>query len=182
MSAAPEHTPGDSWWRAALRLAAAGCYAVDARLSRWLQSRHDGPSSYELRGTCNHCGACCVTPTIALPTLMYRLRTVRRLVIAWHRHVNRFELLQEDRAARALVFRCPHLDREHHRCRCYRSRPGMCRDYPRSLVLTATPEFFETCGYYARYRNADAMRAALAESGLPPEKLAELEERLHLRE
>jgi len=176
------HTRGDSWWRAALRRLAAGCYAVDVRVSRWLQGCREGRSAYELRGACKHCGACCETPTVALPTLMYRLPTVRRLVKAWHRHVNLFELLQEDRAARALVFRCPHLDREHHRCRCYHSRPGMCRDYPRSLILAANPEFFASCGYYAHYRNADAMRAALAESGLPPEKLAELEERLHLRE
>ena len=177
-----ERTPGDCWWRAALRLISAACYAVDVRLSRLVHQWREGHSAYELRGACNHCGACCVTPTVALPTLMYRIPTIRRLVKAWHRHVTLFELLQEDRRERALVFRCPHHDPERRRCRCYRSRPGMCRDYPRNLVLGANPEFHETCGFYAHYRNADAMREALAELDLPPEKLAELEQRLHLKD
>jgi len=114
--------------------------------------------------------------------LMYRIPTVRSLVKAWHRHVNLFELLEENRREYLLVFRCPHHDCERQRCRCYRSRPGMCRDYPQSLVLSANPEFFESCGYYAHYRNAAAMREALAELDLPPDKQAELEERLHLRD
>jgi len=175
-------TPGDHWWCRALRLLAAGCYAVDVRVSRWLTAWREGRSAYEIRGSCNQCGACCVTPTVALPTLMYRMRTIRRLVIAWQVHVNRFELLQDDRTDRALVFRCPHHDSEHQRCRCYETRPGMCRDYPRSLALAANPEFFGSCGYYAHYRDADAMREALAELDLPPDKQAELEERLRLRE
>lgn len=58
----------------------------------------------------------------------------------------------------------------------------MCRDYPQSLVLSANPEFFESCGYYAHYRNAEAMREALADLDLPPDKRAELEKRLHLQE
>jgi Fe-S-cluster containining protein len=175
-------TPGDHWWRRALRLVAAGCYAVDVRVSRRLHVWREGRPAYDLRGACNHCGACCVTPTLALPVLMYRIATIRRLVIAWQVHVNLFQLLHEDRSEHLLVFHCPHLDPESKRCRCYRTRPGMCRDYPHGLVLAANPEFFESCGYYAHYRNAEAMREALVELDLPPEKMAELEERLHLRE
>jgi Fe-S-cluster containining protein len=175
-------TPGDTWWRQALRLLAAGCYAVDVRLSRWVHVWREGRPSYGLRGSCNHCGACCVTPTLALPAVMYRIPTIRRLVTAWQVHVNLFQLLHEDRLEHTLTFRCPHHDPERQRCRCYGTRPGMCRDYPRSLVLAANPEFFDSCGYYAHYRNADAMREALAELDLPPETMAKLEERLHLRE
>lgn len=180
MAIAP--TPGDRWWCRILRRVAAGCYAVDVRVSRWLAAWREGKPAYEIRGACTHCGACCQTPTLALPAVMYRIRTIRRLVIAWQVHVNRFQLLQDDRTERALVFRCPHYDAEHGRCRCYATRPGMCRDYPQSLVMAANPEFFASCGYYAHYRNADAMREALAELDLPPEKRAELEDRLHLRE
>jgi Fe-S-cluster containining protein len=177
-----DRTPGDRWWRAALRLASAASYAVDVRLSRLVHQWREGHAAYELRGQCNHCGACCVTPTVALPALLFRVRLVRRLIKAWHRHVNLFELIEEDRREHLLVFRCPHHDAERRRCRCYRSRPGMCRDYPQSLVLSANPDFFESCGFYAHYRNADAMREALAELDLPPEKRAQLEERLHLRD
>lgn len=184
MAARTDHdrVPGDRWWRAALRLAAAACYAVDVRLNRLLQQWREGPAAYALRGHCNHCGACCVTPTVALPVLMYRIPTVRRLVKAWHRHVNLFELLEENRREHLLVFRCPHHDPEQQRCRCYRTRPGMCRDYPQSLALAANPELFESCGFYAHYRNAEAMREALAELDLPADKRAELERRLHLRD
>ncbi len=174
--------PGDSGCRRALRRIAAGCYAVDVRIGRLLRAWRDGASAYELRGSCRQCGACCTTPTVVLPPPMYRLRLVRRLVVAWQVHVNLFELVREDPREHALVFRCPHLDPETRRCRCYRTRPGMCRDYPRGLLLSADPRFLEGCGYYARYRNADAMREALAQENLPPDKMAELEERLHLRE
>ncbi len=177
-----DRAPRDRWWRAALRLTSAACYAVDVRLHRLVHQWREGPAAYELRGHCTQCGACCLTPTVALPLLMYRIPTIRRLVKAWHRHVTLFELLEENRREHLLVFRCPHHDAERQRCRCYRSRPGMCRDYPLSLVQSANPEFFESCGYYAHYRNAAAMREALAELELPPAKRAELEERLHLRE
>ncbi len=165
-----------------MRCVAAGCHAVDAHVSRFVSSWREGPGAYELRGRCVGCGACCRTPTVLLPTLLWRLPRLRRLVIAWHREVNLFELIEQDRANHALVFRCRHFDPASRRCGCYRTRPGLCRDYPRGLAQAANPEFFEGCGYYAHYRQAEAMRSALAESGLPPEKLAELEERLHLRE
>ena len=81
-----------------MRLASAACYAVDVRLSRLIHQWREGQAAYELRGQCTHCGACCVTPTVALPVLLYRLASVRRLILAWHRHVNLFELIEEDRA------------------------------------------------------------------------------------
>jgi Fe-S-cluster containining protein len=67
-------------------------------------------------------------------------------------------------------------------CACYRTRPGVCRHYPRNLLDSPNPEFLETCGYYPHYRNADAFKEALDECELDPQKRAEIERKLHLRD
>lgn len=168
--------------RTVLKLAAAMCYAVDVRINRIIRNWRQGRYDFELRGQCVRCGACCQTPCVSLPAAMYHLRLVRRLVLAWQVHVNGFVLVSEDRREHTFVFKCRHYRAATRDCANYRTRPGMCRDYPHVLLQSSNPLFLDGCGYYAHYRNADAMRQALRDLDLPPEKLSELEEKLHLRE
>ena len=58
----------------------------------------------------------------------------------------------------------------------------MCRDYPRLLLYSANPRFLEGCGYYALDKRAKRLRESLEREGVAPEKIAELESSLHLRE
>ncbi len=160
----------------------AGCYAIDVRISRLVIAWREGKPPYELRGSCNDCGRCCETPMIMVPAPVFRLRFLRKSFLWWHRRVNGFLYVGDDRESRAFVFTCSHWDGEKRRCDCYSTRPGMCRDYPRALVQSTKPEFFKECGFHPVYRNADLMREALQAEGLPPEKLRDLEEKLHLRE
>jgi len=159
----------------------AGCYAVDVRISRWIAAWREGREQYVLRGACNDCGKCCETPMVIVPLAIYRINLSRRLCLWWHHHVNGFVYIGEDPESSAFIFRCTHWDVDRRRCDSYATRPGMCRDYPLPLLQSSKPDFFSECGFYPVYRNADAMREALEDLDLSPEKLEELTEKLHLR-
>jgi len=160
------------------------------RVARWVQGvdlvlgrrvlRLEGAPLYRLEGACSGCGACCDHPTVLLPRVLFYLRLYRGLLVAWHRHVNGMVLERADRRARALVFRCTHLDPDTQRCDSYDSRPTMCRDYPRPLIYQAAPELFPACTHRVVYRHAARLEAALESQDLPPEKLAELRRKLGL--
>jgi Fe-S-cluster containining protein len=153
-------------------------YTVDLGITRRLR----GAPHFVLRGTCGGCGRCCETPSIPVRPLFFRLRLTRWIILEWHRLVNGFEYVDEDRKRRLLVFHCTHFDAVTRRCDAYESRPGLCRDYPRNLLYSSKPDLFPECGFYALHRNAAGFRDALERLDLPPEKLAELKEKLHLRE
>lgn len=166
--------------RSVKRLALAR-YMADLWLTRVIL-KLQGEPRYLLRGTCNGCGGCCETPMIHTHAVLFHLRSVRWLTLTWHRLVNGFELISENRRGYTYTFRCTHWEPETKRCDSYASRPGMCRDYPRNLLYAAYPRFLDSCGHYAVDKQADVLRESLAECDLPPEKLAELERKLHIRE
>jgi hypothetical protein len=101
-------------------------------------------------------------------------------LIAWHRIVNGFELVQMNRRTGLMVFRCAHFDPESRLCDSDNSQPGICRDYPLNLLDTPSPEFLETCGFRAVIRNADALTRALENAGVAPDALAELKKKMNL--
>jgi uncharacterized protein len=156
-------------------------YDFDLAVTRLLL-RARGEPRYRLTGACNGCGRCCESPTLAVSRPVFFLRSLRWLVLTWHRLVNGFEYVGEDRRHRLFVLRCTHYDATTKQCDSYDSRPGMCRDYPRNLAFEALPEFFPECGYSAVYKKAGPLREALQKSNLSPEKYEELVRKLHLRE
>jgi Fe-S-cluster containining protein len=112
--------------------------------------------------------------------LVWNLPRVQRLFLAWHEHVNGFELVREDAQAQAFVFNCTHFDRTTRSCDSFDSRPGMCRDYPRVLLWQPRPEFLPGCGYRALTPNADGLRRALEKLDLTPEQREKLRKGLQL--
>ena len=156
-------------------------YAVDLWTTRRILSARGEPR-YRLTGSCNGCGRCCETPVVQASTLTFRLRSLRWLALAWHRWINGFVLVDQDRRHKLFVFRCTHYDPATKQCDSYDSRPGMCRDYPRNLLYEPLPEFPQECGYSAVYKKADALLRSLEQANLPPEKLKELAKKLHLGE
>lgn len=154
-------------------------YRVDRKVAHAFASKD--PNLFELRGACTRCGACCESPMITVPRLIFFARSLRTLFLAWQRWVNGMEFAREDRKTRTFVFTCTHYDPETRLCDSYKSRPVMCREYPRLLLEAPNPEFLDGCGYHAVYAQSDAMREALRkETNLPPDKLAELERKLRL--
>ena len=135
---------------------------------------------YRLTGTCNGCGRCCEAPSVQVSALTAKVPLVLVWVSAWHRAVNGFEM--QELNGRILTFRCTHYDPATKTCDSYETRPTMCRDYPVNLTHEAVPSLFDECSHRIVDRNAASLRRALAETGLAPEKLAELEKKLFLRE
>jgi Fe-S-cluster containining protein len=156
-------------------------YTIDLAFTRLLL-RARGEPRYRLTGACNGCGRCCETPVISVSRPVFLLRSLRWLTLTWHRVVNGFEYVSEDRRGRLFVFRCTHYDAVTKQCDSYDSRPGMCRDYPRNLMYSALPEFLPECGHSAVYKKGGQLRMALLKANLPPEKYEELVRKLHLKE
>lgn len=165
--------------RQMIKLMARMAFRVNVGGTRLIR-RLQGEKPYRLGGGCERCAACCEAPSIQTGRLTWYLPTLRRLFLAWHKHVNGFLLVDRIPSQKVFVFRCTHFDPETRRCDSYHSRPGMCRDYPRALLWQASPDFLPGCGYRAVHPRAEALRAALEKEGLPPEKLREASRKLHL--
>jgi len=106
-----------------LRRLVAALWRVDLAIAHRLRRPR-----WELTGACAGCGACCVQPSIQVGVLTWWLPLLRRLFLAWQRHVNGLTLQSTERATRTIVFRCPHYDPATRRCDSHASRPAMCRE------------------------------------------------------
>jgi len=162
-----------------VKLFARLCYQADLKFTRWIKT-FSGEPYFRLTGACNQCGQCCRTPAITVHPVVLYLPLIKRAVIAWHRIINGFELIDAERQTGLLVFRCTHWDDTSGQCDSYASRPGICRDYPTNLVYTPDPELFDTCGFRVVLKNAEKMSRALDEAGLSAETLAYLKTNLHV--
>ncbi len=166
----------DCLWRRALKRVALVRYRIDLGFTR-LMLRLKGEPRYVPRGACNGCGGCCTTPMIqTFPYILY-FRSIRWCLLTWHRVVNGFEFMAENRKTGVVMFRCTHYVEETKQCDSYESRPGMCRDYPRNLLYDPVPNFLPGCGHSAESKNADLIRESFKDLDLPPEKRKELEEK-----
>src|SRR6185503_15607137 len=96
--------------------------------------RRAGDRPFALGGECRRCARCCEAPAVRVAWPVWHLAALR--------------------GQRTFVFRCTHFDPESRACDSYDSRPGMCRDYPRALLWTSSPELFAECGYRAVAPNA----------------------------
>lgn len=156
-------------------------YSADLKLTRWLKSSGN-KNPYRLMGSCLQCGKCCETPMIRIFPLFFYLKSLRWAINAWQRQVNGFEFIAENRRDKCLIFRCTHLDPTTKHCDAYRSRPGMCRDYPLNQLDSPVPVFFEGCGYRAVLRNAEKLEASLEALDLSPNTLQKLKHDLKLED
>ena len=95
-------------------------------------------------GSCNACGKCC------------------QKIYVKHRHViqteEEFEQLKSmhdfytylkvvDKDETGLVFECENLDKETHKCKIHKKRPGICRRYPQEELFTMGGTLAQHCGY-----------------------------------
>ncbi|CAB5160558.1 hypothetical protein D3OALGB2SA_5395 [Olavius algarvensis associated proteobacterium Delta 3] len=166
----------DRWLKRAIKRVARVRSAADLKLTRMIQRRR----IYRLGGACNRCGKCCRMPMVQVfPPFLY-LKMARWWIITWHRRINGFEFIREDRKEKTFTFRCTHLDIRTGLCDAYESRPGMCRDYPRVLLDTTDPQLFDTCGYYPVLINGKKLSQALDGLDLPEAKREDLKRRLYL--
>ena len=144
--------------------------------------RARGERPYALGGACRQSGCCCEAPGIRVGRLVWSLASLRRAFLWWQERVNGFVLVRRDPRARVFVFRCTHFDPATRSCDSYESRPGICRDYPRTLMWQPYPELLSRCGFRPVAPNAAALRAALAGRELTTEQRRRLAAGLRLEE
>lgn len=162
--------------RRTLKAVALARFRIDLTFHR---ATHRAPS-LALGGACTGSGMCCERPTVQVGVILWYIPTPRRLFLWWQEKVNGFTLVEKDRTSRAFVFQCSHFDAETRRCDSYRSRPGMCRDYPRLLMDQPSPELFPECGYKIVARESARLKSLLEQQDIDPAKRQELYEKLHL--
>ena len=165
--------------RTLVKRIALGCFHINVKSTRAIwRARGDRP--YKLGGACEMCAACCERPSIQTGRMVWYFPMLRGLFLAWHKHINGFELVERIPGRRIFVFRCTHFDWETRRCDSYHSRPGMCRDYPRALLWQANPSLLPGCGYRAVDPRADEFLDALKREGIDGEQLDRVKKKLHL--
>lgn len=151
-------------------------YRFDLGITRFIL-KIKGEPTYNMQGKCSECGACCETPMIRTFALFFYLKSLHWLYLKWHRKINGFELICEDRKKRTFIFKCTHFNPETKQCDSYSSRPGMCRDYPRNILYNIPPDFLPTCTFSPIAKNADQISESLEKLELPPGKLKKIKKK-----
>lgn len=169
----------DGKLRGTIKWVARAIYQVELSLfrSRLLRA---GDTPYELGGKCELCARCCEAPALSPTWPVRRLRSLRAIFLWWQRTINGFELVREEKAKQMFVFRCSHFDLKTRRCDSYETRPGVCRDYPRSLMWQKTPEMLPGCGYRPIAPGASSMLRELQKHKLTEEQMEKLKRGLFL--
>ena len=155
-------------------------------LDKWLlclfRKKTVGERRYVLTGTCDPCGKCCETPAIQIPSILFFLPILKRLFIIWQVKVNGFEFIKEDRQSGCILFSCSHYDPITRLCDSYKSRPGMCRDYPIILLKSPCPVLFSECSYCVVDKRASTLKSYLDSCNIPEEKRKKLYQKLYIED
>lgn len=151
--------------------------------SLWLNRKNlkkMGLPRYQLTGKCEGCGKCCENPGIRVGFLVTHIDFCRKIFIVWQKKINGFIFQRLDKENQVLYFTCHHFDPKTRLCDSYDSRPGMCRDYPRNLLYTSIPDFFQECGYRPIDKNAEKFNRALEKISLDESKKKKIKDKLFL--
>ena len=143
--------------------------------------RVSGQQVWELGGECRSCAQCCEAPAMGVGILVARVAPARAVFLWWQRAVNGFHLKEARAGGYVMAFDCSHFDRRTRLCDSYDSRPGMCRDYPRLLLHSLNPRFFDGCGHRAVLRGGDNLLKILDDQPMTSHQREKLKDRLRLR-
>jgi Fe-S-cluster containining protein len=157
------------------------CYYLSALWLNRKRLKRKGLPKYELLGKCEGCGKCCENPAIKVGFFLSYINTCRTIYFWWQKKINGFVFQREDEDRHIFYFLCTHWDTKTKRCDSYESRPGICRDYPRNLLYSSIPDFFEECGYKPKDKNAEKFNLALEKVNLDEEKKDQLKKKLFLK-
>ena len=99
---------------------------------------------YYRTGACNACGRCCQKiyvkhkEVIKTEEEFYKLQKL-------HPFYTYLKIVDKDETG--LVFECMNLDKETHKCKIHKKRPGICRRYPQEELFRMGGTLAENCGY-----------------------------------
>jgi len=170
----------DGLVRCSIKAVARAAFSLNLWADRgWRRAR--GAKPFVLGGGCERCARCCEAPAIRVHSVVLLAPLLRRSFLWWHERVNGFVLAETRPRDRTFVFRCTHFDAAARSCDTYASRPGMCRDYPRSQLFQPQPAMLAGCGYRPVARNAARILRVLQDQTLSDAQRERLARELHLQ-
>ncbi len=75
------------------------------------------------------CGMCCELIGVAVPDWLVKKKKFVSIIISFYEKVNEFKY--QGYQSKALLFECTNYDSQKHCCKVYKSRPALCRAYPK---------------------------------------------------
>lgn len=95
-------------------------------------------------GSCNACGRCCQKIYVKHKRVIQTEAEFEHLK-TMHPFYTYLRIIDKDETG--LVFECANLDKETHRCKIHKKRPGICRRYPQEELFGMGGTLAEHCGY-----------------------------------
>lgn len=99
---------------------------------------------YYRTGSCNACGRCCQKIYVQHKNVIKTEEEFKKLQ-RLHPFYTYLKIIDKDETG--LVFECMQLDKETHKCKIHKYRPGICRRYPQEELFQMGGTLAEHCGY-----------------------------------
>ena len=100
---------------------------------------------YYRTGKCNACGKCCTKIYVKHFKHVIQDEEEFKKLQYMHRFYTYLKVVDKDETG--LVFECQNLDKETHKCKIHKSRPGICRRYPQEELFSMGGALSDDCGY-----------------------------------
>ena len=100
---------------------------------------------YYRTGKCKACGKCCTKIYVKHFKHVIQDEEEFKKLQYLHRFYTYLKVIDKDETG--LVFECQNLDKETHKCKIHKSRPGICRRYPQEELFSMGGALSDDCGY-----------------------------------
>lgn len=100
---------------------------------------------YYRTGKCKACGKCCEKIYVKHFKHVIQDEEEFKKLQYLHRFYTYLKVVDKDETG--LVFECQNLDKETHKCKIHKSRPGICRRYPQEELFSMGGALSDDCGY-----------------------------------
>ena len=96
-------------------------------------------------GACKGCGRCCKQIYVKHARGVIKEEKDFENLKYQHRFYTYLKVTGKDEIG--LIFECQNLDKETHKCKIHKTRPGICRRYPQEEIFGMGGALSQDCGY-----------------------------------
>jgi len=100
---------------------------------------------YYRTGKCKSCGKCCTQIYVKhYKHVLQEEKEFEKLKLLHSFYAN-LKIIGKDEIG--LIFECQNLDKQTHKCKIHKFRPGICRRYPQEELFSMGGALSDDCGY-----------------------------------